>query len=1120
MQRRSDGQLLFSASDLVNFLGCPHASALDLANLDNPQSFEPDDEETQLLQRLGIAHEQAYLERLRSEGRSIAEIPADLDLAARVDRTLEAMRGGVEVIYQGALLASPWHGYSDFLLKVDGVRSALGSFAYDVADTKLARTAKPKHIMQLCVYADLLAAVQGIDPPQLHVVLGSGEIASLPTASVRHYYATARDRFVGFTAAGDRATEAQPCAHCTYCRWAPTCETHWDTIDHLSRVANISRSQIAKLECAGVATLAALGATAPNYPVPDLNQVQFVKLRSQATLQLSRRTTGENAHEILPFDPPRGFYRLPRPDEGDIFFDMEGDPHQDGGLEYLFGIVVIENADTVFVPFWGHDRAGEKAAFEACVDFLTERLRRFPAAHVYHYGSYEESALKRLAMVHGTRENEVDDLLRREKLVDLYQAVREAVRVSEPRYSIKNLEAFYRQGKREGEVTTAGASIVMYERWRRTQEPQILDDIATYNEDDCVSTWECRNWLLSLRPETATWFTAATFDAPAPEKEAKRAQAIERVEQLYRRLVDEAPEADRPWRTILADLLEFHRREAKPGYWAMFSRQWLGDEELLDDAECLAGLLPDRRAPPYADKRSTAYSFIFPAQDFKLRLGDKPLRAGTLEPAGEIVALNEEAGTVSLKLGPSRTMLPEPVSLIPEGPLDDLILRGAIQRLAEAVVVGGQDRYAAVTDILARRAPRVAGVDAGTALDSLGETTLEATIAALERLENSVILIQGPPGSGKTYTASHAILALMRAGKRIGVASNSHKAINKLLEDVEALAANEGFRFNGIKKSSRIEQFLNGSGMITDTTDNNAVTPAHQLIAGTAWLFAREALDQTLDFLFIDEAGQVSLANVAAMGLSSRNIVLIGDQMQLSQPIQGTHPGGSGVSGLDHLMAGHATVPPDRGIFLAETRRMNRELCGFISSAIYDGRLAAHPSTRGQKLLLGETARGLGLPDAGIAFVAADHQACTQRSVVEAERVAERYRALLDCRWIDQHGSERPITIDDILVVSPYNMQVDLLRSVLPAGARVGTVDKFQGQEAAVVLISMATSSGEDLPRNIEFLYSRNRLNVAISRARCLAVVVANPRLLEISCGSIGQMSLVNGLCWARSYAR
>lgn len=1119
MQRRSDGQLLFSASDLVNFLGCQHATELDLGNLDRPQDFEEDDEETQLLQRLGVAHELAYLERLKSEGKTVAEIPAHLDLPERVARTLQAMREGIEVIYQGALIDGSWHGYSDFLLKVEGVQSGLGSFAYEVADTKLARTAKAKHIVQLCVYADLLKAVQGIDPPSLHVVLGDGSVATVSTANVRHYCATARDRFCDFATCDERPTSAEPCGHCTFCRWAPTCEAHWRDADHLSQVANISRSQIVKLRAAGIHTLAALAMADQGRAVPDLNPGQLAKLRAQAGLQLTKRTSGENAHEVLLSDPPRGFDRLPLPDAGDIFFDMEGDPHQEGGLEYLFGVVVIDAGSPVFTPFWGHDRYGERRAFEACLDFMTERLRRFPAAHIYHYGSYEETALKRLAMIHGTRENDVDDLLRREKLVDLFQVVREAVRVSEPRYSIKNLEAFYRGSKREGEVTTAGASIVMYERWRRTDETKILDDIASYNADDCVSTWECRNWLITLRPLGAAWFNGPAAVTPSPDRDAKRAEAIERIEMFYRRLVEEASDEDRAWRNLLADLLEFHRREAKPGYWAMFTRQWLGDEELLDDAECLAGLRPDPDCRPYPDKRSTVYSFKFPPQDFKLRLGDKPLRSGSLEAAGEIVALDDEAGKIALKLGPSRSPLPDPLSLIPEGPLDDLILRGAIQRLAEAVLAGDQDRYRAVIDILSRRSTRLTGRRVGTDLRSLGESTLDATIGALTKLDHSILLIQGPPGSGKTYTASHAILALLRAGKRIGVASNSHKAINKLLEDVEAMAREEEVLFRGIKKSSREEQFLNGSGLIADTTDNNAVSPGHQLVAGTAWLFAREALDQSLDYLFVDEAGQVSLANLAAMGLSARNIVLVGDQMQLSQPIQGTHPGQSGVSGLDHLMEGHATVPSDRGIFLEETRRMNREVCGFISAAVYEGRLTPHPSTHGQKLLLGEAAQSLGLPTAGIAFVEAAHQGCAQRSSEEAALIGKRFRALLGCHWVDQHGETRAITTEDILVVSPYNMQVDLLRSTLPAGARVGTVDKFQGQEAAVVLISMATSSGDDLPRNIEFLYSRNRLNVAISRARCLAVLVANSRLLEVACSSIAQMELVNGLCWARSYA-
>lgn len=1117
MLKTKDAALLFSASDLVNFLGCNHATQLDLGNLEKPQSFGEDDEETQLLQRLGIKHEEAYLDQLKSEGRTVAEIPADLDLDARVAQTLEAMRAGADVIYQGALLTPPWHGYSDFLLKVEGIESNFGNFAYDVADTKLARYAKPKHIIQLCVYADLLGAVQGVDPPNLHVVLGNGEIESLPTSSVRHYYATARDRFLRFVGGNPPSTRAEPCSHCIFCRWAPQCEAHWEAIDHLSRVANIGRSQIAKLEAAGVATLEQLATLPAATQVAELNSLQLNKLRSQAGLQLAKRTTGQNHHEILPLDPPRGFYRLPQPDAGDMFFDMEGDPHQDGGLEYLFGLVTLTEGSPKFAAFWGHSRAEEKQAFEACIDFMHGRLTAFPQAHIYHFGSYEETALKRLAMVHGTRENEVDDLLRRGKLVDLFGAVREGVRVSEPRYSIKNLEAFYRAGKREGEVTTAGASIVMYERWRRTGEAQLLADIETYNKDDCVSTWECRDWLLGLRPNGVQWFEGAAADPKAADKEAKRAEAIAQIELLYRRLVDEAKGEDREWRALLADLLEFHRREAKPAYWAMFSRQELSDDELLDDAECLALLRPDPNREPYPDKKSIVYSFTFPPQDFKLRIGDEPLRSGSLEPAGEIVALDEDAGTLSLKLGPSRSRFADPTNLIPKGPLDDVILRGAIQRIAESVLAGNEARYQACIDILAKRAPRIAGSAPGTALQTPGADTLEATLDALRYLDRSVLLIQGPPGAGKTYTASHAILALLREGKRVGVASNSHKAINKLLEDVESLAAKEKVGFRGIKKSSREDQFLNGTGLIADTTSNDDVAPNHKLVAGTAWLFAREALDQSIDYLFVDEAGQVSLANLVAMGLSARNVVLVGDQMQLSQPIQGTHPGQSGLSGLDHLMGEHSTVPPDRGIFLAETRRMAPQVCGFISDAVYESRLTAHPSTQGQHVMLSDAAKRLALPSAGIAFVEVDHRACSQRSAEEADRLAGHYAALLNSRWVDQHGKERPVSADDILVVSPYNMQVDLLRSKLPPRARVGTVDKFQGQEAAIVLVSMATSSSDDLPRNIEFLFSRNRLNVAISRARCLAVLFANPHLLEVPCNTIPQMELVNGLCWARA---
>jgi superfamily I DNA and/or RNA helicase len=273
-----------------------------------------------------------------------------------------------------------------------------------------------------------------------------------------------------------------------------------------------------------------------------------------------------------------------------------------------------------------------------------------------------------------------------------------------------------------------------------------------------------------------------------------------------------------------------------------------------------------------------------------------------------------------------------------------------------------------------------------------------------------------------------------------------------------------------------------------------------------------------MHYLFIDEVGQVSLANTVAMGVSARNVILVGDQMQLSQPLKGSHPGRSGLSALEHLLGDAATVPPERGVFLSKTRRMHPDLCRFISDAFYDGRLIAEAENERQRLVLNPDADPA-LAPTGLRFISIEHEGCSQKSEPEADRVRKLYHSLLAQRWTDREGRLRPIGIDDILVVSPYNMQVNLLRSRLPEGARVGTVDKFQGQEAAVVLISMATSSGDDLPRQIEFLYSRNRLNVAISRARCLAVIVASPRLLETSCSTIEQMRLVNALCWAKNFA-
>ena len=471
-----------------------------------------------------------------------------------------------------------------------------------------------------------------------------------------------------------------------------------------------------------------------------------------------------------------------------------------------------------------------------------------------------------------------------------------------------------------------------------------------------------------------------------------------------------------------------------------------------------------------------------------------------------------------MRRGASKGELPERLSLVPGGPIDASPLKGAINRYADALIADPAS-YPAVTALLRRDLPAIQGREPGTPLVDPAHDVVAATKTAVGGLQDSYLFIQGPPGAGKTYTASHVIVDLIRKGRRVGVSSNSHKAINNLLAAVERVAADEGVTFTGAKKASRQNAASEFDGdQIQNVYSAGEIDGGMALIAGTAWLFADGDLDQAVDVLFVDEAGQVSLGNLVAMGTAVLNIVLVGDQMQLGQPIQGSHPGDSGMSVLEYLLREHATIPPERGVFLETTRRMHDDVCRFISDAVYDGRLQPHPSNANRHLVLSDQAHAA-LKPSGISFVEMDHAGCTQRSEAEAHTIRAMVDSLLQQRCTDLEGQAYELTLDDILVVAPYNVQVNLLQRMLPEGARVGTVDKFQGQEAAVVILSMTTSTPEDLPRHVEFLYRKNRLNVAVSRAQCLSVVVANPALLDLPCSTIEQMRLANTLCWLRAYA-
>jgi uncharacterized protein len=1115
--RKFNDNLLHSASDLNAYLGCPHSVALSLRKLLDPECLPDraaDDEEANLVAEAGNEHERNYLQQLKAQT-SVVEVSGDGPLEERVHATIEAMRGGAPIIYQAAFLRGPWHGFADFLRRVDEP-SALNGWSYEPVDTKLAREPRAKHLVQLGLYGDLIETVQGRQPEKLHVVLGSGEEHSFAAKDFHYTIAASKNRYLGFVDAGAQGTSPEPCGACKLCGWRDVCAEEWERTDDLCRVAGLNRPQAKKLRAAGISTLTGLAQMPVGTAVPKLAPGTFEKLRAQADIQL-RGSVGGALVELLPFEPARGFLRLPEPDPGDLFFDLEGDPLHEGGLEYLWGIHFRDEAgQKQFSYHWGHDRDAERAAFEAVVDWLTAHMAEHPKAKIYHYASYEVSVLRRLSTAFASREDEVDALLHAEKFVDLFTVARAAIRTSERDMSLKTLEHFFAP-KRDEEVKAAGESIVQYHRWLECRDQGLLDSILAYNRVDCENTEGLRDWLLSLRPTHLPWWKKAP-EQPLTEKKAAARDEREGLRQAVRDVVAASPHLSGDLRELLIELVDFHKRAKKPAQWAVFDRREAEPHELMDDLECIGCVSPSGTDWLRQEKRSTVARYSYPPQETKLKVGSDVLHSPTGTKLGSILDLDTTACWVEVKRQlRGEEQFPEDGSIILGWPLDDTVLEAGLRRTISALAAGEGRR--AILGLLERRAPRLIGWDGGPLVQSAESLVNACTLRALA-LDDSLLFVQGPPGSGKTYTSAHVILALIVARKRVGVSSNSHKAIKNLLEKVEELAREQGLNFSGVKKASDQDpdSFLNGD-LISDTTDNEAVEMGGwDLIAGTAYLFARPNMAGAVDYLFVDEAGQVSLGNMLAMTGATRNIVLVGDQMQLAQPIQGAHPGDSGLSALDYFLQGEATIAPDKGILLDTSWRMHPSICSFISEAVYDGRLRAHADCARQRLTLDGSAPAALKPH-GISVVAMVHEGCSQSSEEEALAARDLIEALIGTDFIDREGCTGTIGLQNILIVAPYNAQVNLLRDRLPDGARIGTVDKFQGQEAEVVIVSLTTSSPDDLPRHVDFFYSKNRLNVAISRARTLAIVLMNPRLLELDASSVEHLRMVNTLAWAKDHA-
>ena len=1107
--------IYLSATDLSTHMYCRHATYLDLQKAKGfikvPYRNDPTIE---ALQKRGEEFERNFISELKKQDKSVIEIKKG-DPASAFTETLTAMKQGADVIYQARLEYEQWNGWADFLIKKNK-QSAFGNWSYEVLDTKLSKETKTGAILQISLYSEILEKLQGIKPELMHIN-NPGGLQFFRVDDFAAYYRFMKEKLIRAINNGEE-TYPEPVLHCDVCRWWLICNQQRREDDHLSFIAGMGTLQMREVKKWKITTLASMaGLSFPLTQKPERGSEEtFAKLAHQARLQLEWRKINKPVFEILPLKENFGFYKLPSPSEHDIFFDFEGDPYAgSSGIEYLFGWFYKND----YYDLWASNDAEEKQALMKFMDRVMDIWQQDPQMHIYHFGAYEQSALKRLVGKYATREDELDRLLRAQVFVNLHTITRHSIIAGVERYSLKDMEKLH-GFTRSIDLPTVSSHKILYEGLLESGnlsavDKQTKDIVKEYNKDDCISARYLRDWLENLR----THLTEQGNSIPRPiaEESAPSENITEhqlRIKPLFEALIKDIPfereerTAEQQAKWLLANMLDWYRREKKSVWWERYRLMELPDEDLLDEKGAISKLL--YKGERDIDKRSVVDSYQFPEQEFELEVNDKVEFNG--KPAGTIAYLNRVGGILGLKKGPT-IQDKHPTHVVGFDMIRDDKKEEALIRLAEWVIqngMTGDGRYKAGRELLLRSFPSF------NKTENVKDAQLEA-ISRAKKLNRNVLAIQGPPGTGKSHTASHMIISLIKNKKKIGITALSHKVIEGLLKKAIRTAEEEGINIRIVQKvqersdanDSRWEELTDYDQVI------DSMKSGFNIAAGTAFMWSRPEFFESVDYLFVDEAGQLSLIDTVSLSHAGKNLVLLGDPQQLKQPQKGSHPEGTEVSALEHILQEQKTISNEQGVFLNKTWRMHPAISNYISELFYDNRLETVPATATQGLI-----GNIKYKQPGIYFHAVEHNGNQSSSIEEVREVDELVKDLLNgnTNFIDSDGKKYQLTKEHIKIISPYNAQVNALKREL-ADIQIGTVDKFQGQDAPVIIFSMATSTPEDAPRGMEFLYSLNRLNVAVSRAKCIFILVANPALFEPVCRSPHQMRLVNAFCRLKEMA-
>ena len=1140
-----------------------HDSRPEGSSLDELLQEQGHEHEEVLLDALELAHQDVYRQIPFNKGGP----PVQHDY----DATKAAMRRGHQYIHQAALHNDELRGWVDLLERIDRP-SNLGGWSYIPIECKLSSHPRPIYLVQACAYCELLEPILGHRPEQFRLHLGGGAGQdTYPSERFWNWYEHLRRRYRQFIAGFDQqqCPEHAPGDHG---RWDGWIEQQLQQQRDLMLVAGMRQSQRSKLRSAGIATIDELAKWPADQKVPDLDDATLLRLREQASIQLkSEASPGKPPRfEVRPAEQQaRGLSLLPRPDPGDVWFDMEGYPNPINGeqLEYLFGACYRDiNGEVAFQPWWAHDRAQEKQAFSDFINWVEERRLRHPGLHVYHYASYEKTALSNLASRHQIHQARIDEWRREQLLVDLYPIVRNGLLIGAPSYSIKKVELLYSPPRQEA-IDSAADSVVLYAQWRKSGEPHapgrsaggspLLMDLEDYNRRDCEVTEGLHGFLLKRLLERPELAALCNWSATDPAAAATPTLFVRDLEVAARQLLNELettdaePEAIGPWgisrhlQKLLAQLIDFPEREAKVEWWEFFNRLQLPPDEREADGEVIAaaGLHGQPQSLP---RKMQEYHYRFdPAQPLKLGAGLKGSASFVLQElvttsdgrlaAGQVLMKGERPLEVTgyfdatdpalVKVRVSETNLDQINAVGWASGLParaDLIAlpanvisrcRSHLERISRRWVDDKQPLPPPVLHLLVRRSvPQLPELNA--VISNEPRRSAELLGELLGDADGVALSLQGPPGTGKTTVTAELIARLVIKGQRVAVSSNSNAAITNLLRRVAIQLEASGSKARVVKASSSTSEKADIAALSGTRAEVLKDPGEPEVLGGTVFTFVKEAYDDTcFDLLVVDEAGQVSLSNLLYMGRVARNILLVGDQQQLSQPNRAHHPDDSGLSAIDYMMEGHAVVPPARGVFLTTSWRMPPPLTAVVSELFYENKLQSAAENSANRVLWSRRQQGL-------LFDPVEHRGNGSRSEEEVERIAVLVQELIGCRYQrtavingERQLLEGAISSEDILITAPYNLQVNRLRRRLGSGFQVGSVDRFQGQEAVVAICSLTASDGDAAPRGLSFVLDPSRLNVAISRAQCLSIVVGSPAL---ACGisrSINEVHQLSRLC-------